>query len=313
MLAPIVLLLFAALAARIGPRLLVGASWVQRAPGWGILAWQALTISVVTAIALVGLTLAAPLAPMAEAIAGVYGTTSAEVVEHYQTPAGTTIAHVAALVTAGLVARILWLTASTMLHAACTRRAHSSLLRMLGTDHPDGFVVLRHPTPLVYCLPGLRKRVVVTTAALDLLDSHELALVLAHERSHLNSRHDLALAFAEVLRRALSPIAMFHAAHREVSTLIEMQADDAAHDRRGLARALVRLGTGTPEPGLGAGDVAAVARVERLAASRHQKPWRRHQSLAVCLATAALVATPVALAMAPMIEMVLTGCATVLG
>ncbi len=319
MLAPAVLLVFVALAAALGPRLLLGAAWVQRAPGWGILAWQALTVSVVAAIALVGLTLAAPLTPLAEFIARLCRTTPAEVIEHYQTPAGIWVAYLAALAAAGLAVRMLWLTTSTVVNAARGRSTQLNLLRVLGTEHPDGFVIVKHPKPLVYCLPGLRKRVVVTSAALEMLDTHELELVLAHERSHLRSRHDLALALADVLRRALGPLAVFRVAHEQVSTLIEMQADDAAHDRHGLARALVTLGSGlaadgVPEPGLGAGNVAAVARVERLAAaSGPWKPWKRRQSLAVFLGTATLLATPVALAMSPLVEMVITGCTTILG
>lgn len=311
MLAPLILLVFAALAAAAGPRLLLAAAWVHRAPGWGILAWQALTVSVVAAIALVGLTLAAPLSPLAEVIAGLCRTTVPEVVEHYQTPAGRWVAYTAALGAAGLAVRMLWLATSTAVNAARGRRTQLRLLRLLGHEHPDGFVVIEHAKPLVYCLPGLRKRVVVTTAALDLLDAHELDLVLAHERSHLRSRHDVALALADVLRRTFLPLGVFRAAHEQVATLVEMQADDAAHDRRGLARALVTLGSGVPDPGLAAGDVAAVARVRRLTDASGR--WTRRQSLAVCLGTAALLTTPVVLALTPMIEMIVTGCQTALG
>lgn len=318
MFAPVVLFVFAALAAALGPRLLLGAAWVQRAPGWGILAWQSLTVSVIAGIALVGLTLAAPLTPLAEFIAWLCRTTPAEVIEHYQTPAGAWVAYLAALAAAGLAIRMLWLTASTVVNAARGRHTQLNLLRVLGTEHPDGFVIVKHSKPLVYCLPGLRKRIVVTSAALDVLDPDQLELVLAHERSHLRSRHDLALALADVLRRALGPVAVFRVAHEQVSTLIEMQADDAAHDRHGLARALVTLGSGpaagVPEPGLGAGNVAAVARVERLAAAAGPwKPWKRRQSLAVVLGTAILLATPVALATSPIVEMIITGCTTILG
>ena len=315
MLAPAVLLAFVAAAAALGPRFLLTAGWVQRAPAWGILAWQALTISIATAIVLVGLTLAAPLSPLAEFIARLCRTTPTMVIEHYRTPAGSPVAYLAALAVACLAVRLAWLTTSTVINAARGRRTQLGLLRLLGTEHPDGFVIVNHSKPLVYCLPGLRKRVVVTSAALEALDPHELELVLAHERSHLRARHDLALALADVLRRALRPLDVFRVAHQQVSTLIEMQADDAAHDRQGLARALVPLGSGlapaVPEPGLGAGNVAAVARVERLASD--ERPWKLRQSLLVLVTTMLLLATPVGLAMSPLVEMLGIGCATILG
>lgn len=149
MLAPVILLVFAALATALGPRLLLGAVLVQRAPGWGILAWQALTISVVASLALVGLTLAAPLTPLAEFIARLCRTTPAEVIEHYQTPAGTWLAYLAALAAAALAIRVLWLTMSTVIIAARGRRAQLRLLRVVGTEHPGGFVVVEYAKPLV--------------------------------------------------------------------------------------------------------------------------------------------------------------------
>ncbi|TSD52962.1 M56 family metallopeptidase [Aeromicrobium piscarium] len=311
MLAPIVLLAFAALAVTLGPRLLLGSAWVRQAPGWGVLAWQALTLSILAAAALFGFTLAAPVSPLAELIARLFNTTPTEVIEHYRTPAGVWVAYTAVVVVAGFTVWMLWLTTSTLIDTTRSRRAHLRLLRLLGRDHPGGFVLVEHSQALVYCLPGLRKRVVVTTAALELLDAHQLELVLAHEKSHLRSRHDIAIALTDVLRRTFGPLRLFTIAHEQVRTLIEMQADDAAHDRHGLARALVTLGSGTPEPGIGAGDVATFARIQRLTDGAGS--WKRRQSLAVCLATAALLATPIALATMPMIEMIIIGCTTVLG
>lgn len=326
MLAPLVLLAFVALAATLGPRLLIRAAWVRRAPGWGVLAWQGLTVSLVAAIALVTATLALPLARPAELVARAAGASPAEVVEHYQTPAGPWLAYAAALAATALAARLLWLAAATLTRASRERRGQLDLLGLVGREHPGGFVVVDHPQPMVYCLPGRGSRIVVTSAATELLSEHELGLVLAHERAHLRARHDLAIALADILRRALGPIRVFRVAHEQVAMLVEMQADDAATDRRGLAGALVRLGThpgthpgthsGTaqPAPRLAAGDVAAVVRVERLAAPLTSgRPWARRQSAVVTGAILALLATPAALAVTPLIEMVVTGCGTILG
>ena len=311
MLAPVALLIFVALAATAGPRLLMRAAWVQRAPGWGVLAWQGLTVSLVLAMFMLGFALAAPLPPLAAALARLCATTVPEVLEHYLTPAGYGLAVIAVAGVGAGVLRLCWLAATTVTNTVRARRAQGRALDLLGHQHPDGFVVVEHRTPLVYCLPGMRGRIVVTSGALEALTSEELDLVLAHERSHLRARHDIALTLAQVLRRTFARVGVFRTAHEQVATLVEMQADDAAQDPRGLARALVTLGCGAPQPGLAAGDVAAVARVKRLTGTRG--PWSRAKGSAVLVATLALLSVPVLLALAPMIQMVLTGCEAVLG
>lgn len=311
MLAPVALLIFAAAIATVGPRVLLRAAWIQRAPGWGVLAWQGLTMSLVVAMFMLGLVLAAPLSPLADALARLCATTIPDVVEHYLTPAGFGLAAAAVVGLGAMTVRLAWLTATTAVNTVRGRRAQACTLDLLGEEHPGGFVVVEHPTPLVYCLPGMRGRIVVTSAALTALTSQELELVLAHERSHLRARHDIALAIAQVLRRAFGPLLVFRAAQEQVATLIEMQADDAARDPRGLARALVTLGCGAPQPGLAAGDVAAVARVKRLTATPGD--WSRLKGVAVLATTLSLLALPMILALTPMIEMVITGCETMLG
>lgn len=310
MLAPIALLLFAVVMATVGPRMLVGAAWVKRAPGWGVLAWQGLTVSLVVAVFMLGLVLAAPLSPLADALAHMWATSIPEVIEHYLTPAGYGLAGAAVVGMAGLALRLCWLTATTARNTIRARRAQVSVLDLLGEEHPRGFVVIEHSTALVYCLPGLRGRIVVTSAAVEILTDQELDLVLAHERSHLRSRHDIALAMAQVLRHTFGPLRVFRTAQEQIATLIEMQADDAARDPRGLARALVILGCGAPQSGLAAGDVAAVARVQRL--TGHHGGWSRRKSIAVLSGTFVLLAAPMVLAITPMIEMVVTGCETML-
>ena len=306
MLAPITLLLYTVVMATVGPRMLVGAAWVKRAPGWGVLVWQGLTASLVVAVFLLGLVLAAPLSPLAEGLAYMWATSVPEVLEHYLTPAGYGLAGAAVFAMAGLSLRLCWLTATTFWNTFRARRAQLGVLDLLGKEHPRGFVVVLHRTPLVYCLPGLRGRIVVTSAALDVLTERELDLVLAHERSHLHARHDIALAMAQVLNRAFGHLRVFRTAQAQIATLIEMQADDAARDPRGLARALVTLGCGAPSTGLAAGDVAAVARVQRL--TEHRGSWSRRNSIAVMVGTGVLLAVPMVLAITPMIKMVATGC-----
>ena len=311
MLAPVALLVFAIALATLGPRMLVRAAWVKRAPGWGVLAWQGLTASLVVAVLMLLLALTAPLSPLADAMAYMWATNNSEVVEHYLTPAGYGLAGAAAASLIALVLRLCWLTAATARNTVRARRAQGSVLDLLGEEHPSGFVLIDHATPLVYCLPGLRGRIVVTSAALEVLTTEELDLVLAHERSHLRARHDIALAMAQVLRHALGPIRVFRIAQEQITTLVEMQADDAARDPRRLAGALVTLGCGAPQPGLAAGDVAAVARVRRLL--EHHGSWSRARGIAVLVGTFVLLAAPMVLAITPMIAMVVTGCEKMLG
>ncbi|WP_418057957.1 M56 family metallopeptidase [Pimelobacter simplex] len=317
-LAPLSLLAFAVVAATAGPRLLLRARWVQRAPGWGVLAWQGLAGSVVVAVALLGVTLAVPLPPVAAGLSWLTGIPTTTVVAHYLTPAGPEVAALAGLAVLALAVRLTWLATTAVLGTVRARRDQHDALRLLGHDHADGYVVLDHPVPLVYCLPGLHPRIVVTTAARDALTPHELTQVLAHERRHLGSRHDVALTVAGVLRRAFAPVPLLRTllatAQEQVAVLVEMQADDAARDPRGLARALVALACGAPapapHPGLAAGDVAALARVRRLTGD--DAGWSHPRSAAVGSATAAVLAVPVVLAAAPLIEMVLSGCRAML-
>jgi beta-lactamase regulating signal transducer with metallopeptidase domain len=121
---------------------------------------------------------------------------------------------------------------------------------------------------VAYCLPGRAGTVVVTSAAVAALDDGELSAVMAHERAHLRGRHHLVLAVARAMARAVPVLPIFGWALTEQASLLEMIADDAAVRRssRGtVARALVHLAErSVPVPALGAGDVAAVSRVNRL-------------------------------------------------
>ncbi len=135
-----------------------------------------------------------------------------------------------------------------------------------GTD--DG-LVLDHPAPAAYCLPGGTPRVVFTSGALALFDDEELAAVLAHEHAHLAERHDLVVLPFAAWSRALRWLPTVRQSRAAVDGLVEMVADDraCAHcDRTVLACALARFGgAGVPAGALavtGTGQV--LARVHRL-------------------------------------------------
>ncbi|MBC2934333.1 M56 family metallopeptidase [Nocardioides sp. zg-1228] len=152
--------------------------------------------------------------------------------------------------------------------------------------------VLEHPLPVAYCVPGMSgSRIVVSHSTLTRLAPAELAAVLEHERSHLRSRHDLALEAFTVLHRAFPRWVASAAARDEVEVLVEVLADRAACQdghRRALLSALLTLaGTPAPAGALGSGGSIA-ARVEVL---RDPRP-RRVQAAAVSLLAVLILAAP---------------------
>lgn len=184
---------------------------------------------------------------------------------------------VAACVTGLVLARLLISGHVVGTRLRHLRREHRELVDLLGDRHdalgPTGRV-LEHPTPTAYCLPGLRRRVVLSRGTLEALEPDELSAVLAHERAHLLGRHDLVLEFFTVLHEAAPPQIRSEAALREVRLLVEALADRAAVRRAGavpLGRALVALAEGrAPSAGLAAGAAHARTRLDLI---RQPAPW----------------------------------------
>ena len=204
---------------------------------------------------------------------------------------------IAMLFSGAMLARLLWSghTIGTRLRAQ--RREHRILVDALGTDTGDHVRVLAHPTPTAYCLPGLRRRVVLTEGALATLPPDELAAVMAHERAHLRARHDLVLEFFTVLHRAVPVRLRAAEALREVHLLIEVLADRAARRAVGpvpLARALAALAAGShPHTALGATeDRATTSARMRLLTEPVAAPWLRAAMLGFA---GAVLAAPVVL------------------
>lgn len=311
MMAPLILVAFVLLACTLGDRLLDRAAWVQRAPRWGIWAWQSLTAAVVAALLLVALALAVPFLPIKGELARLMSTTPVDLATHYDTPAGAGLAGLALALACLLLVRIAAAAAANMRRAVRLRRDQRAVLSMVGTEHPEGFVTLDHSKPMVYCLPGRHRRVVVTTAALRLLDPEMLRLVLAHERTHLRARHDLALAVSDALARTFHGVRLFTDAHAHISVLAEMHADDSAKagtDRAQLARALVTLGVGAaPTGSLAAGEAAALVRVRRLVKPT-APPLPMRQGALVAMTSGLVLFAPVALALLPALEATVRNC-----
>lgn len=175
----------------------------------------------------------------------------------------------------------------TSLRAA--RRRQRDVLDVLA-ERAQGVRVLPHETPMAYCIPGLRPRVVLTAATLTALEPDELDAVLSHEQAHLRARHDLVLEAFTVLHEAFPRGVSSRAALNEVAMLVEVLADRQAVrrvGRRPLARALVTLaGSTTPSAALSAGGADVVARIQLLS---NDSPHR--VLAATALVCAALVLT----------------------
>ena len=154
------------------------------------------------------------------------------------------------------------------------RRRHRELVDLLATEGDGHTRVLEHTTPTAYCLPGVRRRVVLTQGTIDRLSPDELEAVMAHERAHLTARHDLVMEFFTVMHEAVPRFVRSSTALYEVHLLIEVLADRAAVRRTGVvttARAIVGMADGPRPAGAMAireSTAAAKARIELLAGGR---------------------------------------------
>ena len=307
------LLAVVAIGSALGASALAQASWPRRSPAAAILLWQALGLaSGLAAVGtLIGLAMPASNVGVVRSVlqagallrsgdvfrlTGMFGG---------QGGMPTVIVAVRlACLAAGLIllALLCWVLVAVSVAAVHAKRRQRALLTLLAHGDPKvpGALVVDYPSAAAYCLPGLRSQIVVSVGTLELLGRGELAAVLAHERAHLRERHDLVLLPFTALRRAFPRSTTCTDAHRCVALLVEMLADDRAlrgGPARELVSALVRFGTaGTcpaPAGALAAGEGEVAARVTRLI--RPVRPLPTAVVLAICLASAVLVAVPITL------------------
>ncbi|WP_028272454.1 M56 family metallopeptidase [Arthrobacter sp. UNC362MFTsu5.1] len=301
MIAALSLLAYALMLALAGPRLLRASSWADRAPRLAIAAWQALTVTVLASLALAGAALTFPTVTVSRDLAGLLQACIMAIQEQYASPGGAAAGATGAVLALTILGRTLWCVGRGLAGMALERARHGRILDIVGRDNKQhGIVVLDSDEATVYCLPGRRRRTVVTTGALQALDEAQLAAVLAHEHAHLSERHDLILGFSRALAAAFPGIALFRLAAAETARLIELRADDAAAARSGrltVAGALLAVAspgkTPLPSIALAAGGAGAAARVRRLIPPHN--PLGRARTAAGSLAVAALLTLPVLL------------------
>lgn len=305
MIASLALIAYAVLAGTFGASVLRRTRWAERAPRLGIVAWQALSGSLVASVVLAGLSLAVPVSLVSSDLAGLLDTCVMLLSDQYSTPGGAVVSTAGLLLSLVVLARA----AQCLLRSWRTARAgrirqRTQLSLLAHTDDDRDVVVLDHASCAAYCVPGRAGRIVITSAAQAALDPEQMTAVIAHERAHLRGRHHLVIQCATSLRAAFPFVPAFRHAEDEVARLTEMVADDAAIrtvDRLTLATALVRLAEGTtPAGALGAGGSTVLIRVRRLAdPAAPLSPTRR---LATLAGVALIVMTPLAVAAAPAVS-----------
>jgi len=236
------------------PEALCTAAWTKRSPRAAIVLWQ--LVGLVGGLSAVGALLLVGFAPLSRSW---------------------TMVNLAALVLAALL--FSWLTgvlATSALRIERDLRRQRTVVDLLGRAEANGVLVLDHPEPLAYCLPGPHPRIVITDGVVAALPPDELAAVLAHERAHAEGRHELVIQPFVAWQSALPFLAPARRATAAVAELVEMLADDAAAEatsRLTVARALARVGAGRPpgvsptarvDPAGAAEQTSVLARVRRL-------------------------------------------------
>ncbi len=277
------------------PALLARATWPLRAPRAAVVLWQAIALAAVLSAFSAGIAIASRLLmpgsdgrPTAS-LAGDVGRLGWPLTGLY----------VAVFALTLLVGARLAIAAVQVAIGTRRRRAHHRMLvDLLGVAgdaeprRPSDLRILRVPQPLAYCLPGVRRRVVVSEGTLSALTEDEVTAILRHERAHLRARHDLVLEAFIAVHTAFPRFVRSASALDAVRLLVELLADDAAvrvAGRTPLARALVTCASGqAPSGALAAGGPSTVLRVRRLSG--------RGNSLAVSaaayLAAAAVLVVP---------------------
>lgn len=149
-----------------------------------------------------------------------------------------------------LLARLLFAAHTVGTDLRALRRRHREAVDLLDPVHGEGdrLRVIDSPSPVAWCLPGRRARIVMSRATLEGLAPDELHGVYLHERAHLRRRHDLVVEFLTVVDAAAPRRLRHPRALAEVGLMVELLADRAAAREVGAAtmgRALAQLGTGS--------------------------------------------------------------------
>ncbi|HLR28048.1 MAG TPA: M56 family metallopeptidase [Ruania sp.] len=280
----IVLAVLAVLLSWAAPGALARARWVESAPRAAVVLWQALALAAV--LAAVGAALAAP----EEALRAWAG--------EVEFGAGLLLAvGLAALLAGVIVVRLVWVSVWLGLRTRRRRTRHAELLHLLDTADPQDrrMHVLAGPVPMAYCIPGRTQKVVLTDAALEVLDADEVDAVIEHERAHLRARHDLVLEAFTALHAAFPRFVRSQLALEAVHQLLELLADDGAARHVGSQR----LGSALGKLGSTAQSGPVQARRARLAAGAAGRRAPGGHAAGAYLSAVAVLALPTVVLVQP--------------
>ena len=280
------------------PAALARAEWPLYAPRAAMTLWQSIALAAVLSAFSTGLAIAANLLAH-----GPDGRLVNPLIEIDRLGPITWSLYVAVFLLTLLVgARLLITVVRVAARTRARRRSHRALIDVLDRAElhsaagDEDLRVLDLDTPMAFCLPGIRSRVVLTEGVLDRLTPQQLAAVIAHERAHLRARHDLVLEAFIALHAAFPRFVRSDAALSAVALLIEALADDqAVHatDRRTVGRALVACADATaPRGAMAVGGPTTVQRIRRLTFQSVAAPSHRRLSLTSYTLAAALLVVP---------------------
>ena len=291
------------------PAALARATWPRRDPVAALVCWQA--IGLAGGLSIIGALLAHGLAP--------WGHSLPEAWWHWVTrrPALEPVRGdhwVAQTLAAVLAAELLGVLLLWWVRTARTRRRHRALLELLvrptvsAVPPPGETLLLEHPAPVAFCIPGARPLLVLSSGIVAELDGAQLDAVVAHERAHLAEHHHLLLLPFVAWRAALPVLPAADRAHDAVRDLVEMRADDVAltslggpEPRRTLAAAIVTVAGGAggqvPDGALAVTGGAVAVRVRRLLAPA--RPLPAAGRWAALLSAVALLLLPTLLLVLP--------------
>jgi Zn-dependent protease with chaperone function len=273
------------MAGYVAPFALGRARWPSRSPRLGVATWLVLaTTSALTALFAVG-TLAVPVAVVGHGLADWWNACLHEW-RHYYGATSPIAVGLAAALTVIMLVKLVHSVIRYRREVVGVRRLQHAGLSLLSVAGPSNVVVIPHPVPAAYCVPGRPGRVVMTDSAIEALGPDQVAAVVAHERAHLSGRHSVPVGMAAVLQGAFGRLApVFRRASRETAALVEMVADDAAVAMcpgPRVAEALVTLAHGpATRTALGASGSDTVRRIRRL--TMPQRPLGRVSTLVTVL------------------------------
>lgn len=193
-----------------------------------VILWQAVGLS--GGLSLIGTALAFAVAPTSHSLPeGLWQLARGQA--HAQL---TVFAWIFLIIAVALIARLLGCLALTFYAARRTRIRHDEILHLLSepsATYPDTRIITTDEA-VAYCLPqGPRKgTAVLSTGLLEVLGEDERTAVIAHERAHLDFRHDVLVIPFAAWHRALPFFSATAIGLNSVNGLIELMADDQARE-----------------------------------------------------------------------------------